>query len=224
MSIKVYYASIEALKNQTLFERIFDKLPKQRRDTIQSRKHDSGRRQALGAGALMLYGLAQLGICAGKVEIACTKTGKPYLTGDRGVSFNLSHSGDYAMAIVSDDGIAVGCDIERSEKKARDIAKRFFTEEEQQAIAEGIDFFRIWTLKESFIKTTAEGLGRDLCSFSIVPQEMGFRFFAEHAGDDYCFAENTVADYRMAICYNSREVLPVTWECMDLCEVNWDEL
>ena len=56
----------------------------------------------------------------------------------------------------------------------RHIAERFFCESEKELIRslESFDdaadamFFTLWTLKESFVKCTGEGLGRDLNSFT----------------------------------------------------------
>jgi 4'-phosphopantetheinyl transferase len=60
-----------------------------------------------------------------------------------------------------------------------DIAQRFFAESEVRAIeqapldARSLLFFQIWTLKESFVKATGEGLGRPLDQFAVLmgPEE-----------------------------------------------------
>jgi phosphopantetheinyl transferase len=67
-------------------------------------------------------------------EIQRGEHGKPFLPGNASVKFNLSHGGNYAVLAVSDKEI--GVDIENLERKANidKIAKRVFTEAEQDYI------------------------------------------------------------------------------------------
>ena len=99
--------------------------------------------------------------------------GKPYLANDPGIHFNLSHSGDLVVCAVS--GQAVGADIERIERKADAdaIAKRFFSPDEIAYLAAQDDdthaaFYQIWTMKESYVKWSGQGLSAPLDSFSVL--------------------------------------------------------
>lgn len=104
--------------------------------------------------------------------------GKPFLQDNPlNLQFNMSHSGDlaiYALTI----GAAIGVDIEKVEHKFNDdVAKRFFSEQEYQALialpeAERINaFYRLWAAKEALIKAVGEGLYVPLGSFSIELQQ-----------------------------------------------------
>lgn len=102
-------------------------------------------------------------------EFAYSQTGKPYLTGNHGFFFNISHSGNYAVCAAA--GQEVGVDIQQVRDVKADIAARFFSEEERAQIeAEGagreLMLFRIWSAKESFIKLTGRGL-QDLSTFTV---------------------------------------------------------
>jgi 4'-phosphopantetheinyl transferase len=102
--------------------------------------------------------------------------GKPAIAsgcGDRSVQFNISHTrGLVACALVRD--FDVGVDVEASDRWLRDYATiyRSFSPDEAKLLSEAPPdvrpnlFFRLWTLKESFIKATGEGLARPLDSFS----------------------------------------------------------
>jgi 4'-phosphopantetheinyl transferase len=106
-----------------------------------------------------------------------TANGKPALAGcaaRQRLHFNLSHSGQRIAVAVSRGGI-VGVDIERvrSVAKAPLLAARFFGEEERALLA-AVDpltypcaFFRLWTLKEAFVKASGLGLARRLDSFAL---------------------------------------------------------
>lgn len=85
---------------------------------------------------------------------------KPYLEDYPDIYFNLSHcSGLVACAIYSNP---VGVDIERIRKFPTGVMKKVCSLEEQNWIKKSKcpeeAFFRLWTLKESYIKTIGLGL------------------------------------------------------------------
>jgi 4'-phosphopantetheinyl transferase len=91
---------------------------------------------------------------------------KPYLKDGRAF-FNISHSGSYVICSVSENEI--GCDVQTVEKYNPRIATRFFTENEklflEKSENQSEDFTRLWTLKESVLKKTGEGITGGLASF-----------------------------------------------------------
>ena len=116
------------------------------------------RKLSLGAWRLMEEALKRHGFSAENVAIGVN--GKPEC---EGVYFNLSHSGDMVLCAVSD--VPVGCDLEKVVDAPLEVADRYFSEEERQYIEEGQNFpdinrrfFRLWTMKESYLKMTGEGM------------------------------------------------------------------
>lgn len=116
---------------------------------------------------------AILGLDAQEIEISHGKNGKPELPPSSGLHFNLAHSGEF-MALAVTRMASVGVDIEqvRSMSDTRSLAEAFFAREEcdQLPCAEpglSAGFFRCWTLKEAFLKSTGEGLSRSLDSFAV---------------------------------------------------------
>ena len=106
--------------------------------------------------------------------------GKPELTSNSALRFNISHSGRlvlYAFALNRE----LGVDIEhhREMSDLDDIARRFFSAAEVEDLLalppsdRSLAFFRCWTRKESFIKAIGDGLYLPLDSFrvSLRPQE-----------------------------------------------------
>lgn len=99
--------------------------------------------------------------------------GKPAHDGFRGIHFNITHSGEWVAVALSSG--SVGVDVERMRKIPEGLAKRFFSEAENQWLdsakneAEQKDiFFTLWTLKESFLKAIGKGLTKSLSSFTIL--------------------------------------------------------
>jgi 4'-phosphopantetheinyl transferase len=99
---------------------------------------------------------------------------------DPPVEFNVSHSGELVLIALS-RGRAVGVDVERirPDVAATDIADRFFSENERNALA-GLEpavqcdaFFACWTRKEAYIKAQGDGLSLPLAAFDVtlVPDE-----------------------------------------------------
>ena len=115
------------------------------------------------------------GVPAASLRFVTGPYGKPELvqdTGGRQVRFNISHT-DGLVACAVSDGDALGVDVENSERKTDlEIAHRYFAPEESALVLSAAPdrghrlFFRFWTLKESFIKATGEGLSRPLDSFA----------------------------------------------------------
>lgn len=99
---------------------------------------------------------------------------KPRVAGtDARIGFSLSHCRSLvACAVTNGD---VGVDVERIDRSGSTstIAGRFSADEEDRLRAAPAGgpreelFFRLWTLKESVVKATGEGLRRSLSSFSI---------------------------------------------------------
>ena len=103
------------------------------------------------------------------LEIAVAQGGKPYLANYPDIYFNLSHSGEWAVCAISES--PVGVDIQHCDEGRRDVASRFFHREEIRYL-DGLPqfrrdegFYRLWALKESFVKATGRGLDLPLRSF-----------------------------------------------------------
>jgi len=133
--------------------------------------------------------------------------GKPILDGIENVDFSISHSGNWVLVGLSEH--TIGVDIEKIHNIHIDIAERFFTEEEYKLVKNCFDekimintFYRVWTLKEAYIKAIGKGLSCPLNSFSVIPgmegvslkllnQELPGMFFKEYSFDQ---------EYKCAIC------------------------
>lgn len=93
-----------------------------------------------------------------------SETGLPSFSNVPHIHFNLSHSGD-CIAFVFSCTSPVGIDIEKTDRKVKSaaIAKRMFLPEETDHLnslpeeENHIEFFRLWTRTESFLKGIGTG-------------------------------------------------------------------
>ncbi|WP_024834659.1 4'-phosphopantetheinyl transferase family protein [Ruminiclostridium josui] len=121
--------------------------------------------------------IARYAICKNlnyKNEVISFKTdsnNKPYFPiASHSVFYNISHSGDWVVCILSDK--PCGIDVELIKQTKFDIAKRFFSPSEYENLMSQPEhyrtkyFFMLWTLKESYIKADGRGLSIPLDSFS----------------------------------------------------------
>lgn len=80
---------------------------------------------------------------------------------------SISHSCDACMCVVGSPGARIGCDIEKVEVRSQAFIETFFTSDEVAAVTALSTKERdilaniIWSTKESYLKATREGLGRD---------------------------------------------------------------
>ena len=92
-------------------------------------------------------------------QVFVDERGKPRI---EGLEINLSHSGNLVICAVSEQ--PVGCDVEEVRKAPRGVAERYFSRAEQKYLNRFVgeqydrEFFRFWTMKESYVKMTGEGL------------------------------------------------------------------
>lgn len=125
--------------------------------------------------------------------------GKPFLKNYSNLHFNLSHCRRYvAVAIHSSP---VGVDIECRRKVSQSLIRRVCSEDEQQSIAAAQDpdmeFLRLWTRKEAYLKYTGTGIVGPLTD--IPPQPTGHRSHATgHTIETHPLPEG---DGWVSICY-----------------------
>jgi 4'-phosphopantetheinyl transferase len=149
--------------------------------------HDRDRHQFIAAHALLRVLLQQLaGRPAGTWRFVSSSHGKPSLHPDHRLgrlAFNISHArGAVACAMTLDHAIGVDIeDIDRSQHLL-DIADAYFAADElailraAPAAAQRALFFRLWTLKEAYIKAHGDGLSLPLDQFAFSLSPLGIAF------------------------------------------------
>lgn len=183
--MEIYYADIGLLREEDVFLEKLKEIPEARRERLQHYRKAEDRKRSLLAGLLLEYGLNERGLTLlsdrrqyRSVALQETEGGKPCISGETGVFFNLSHSGNYAAAVFDEQ--TVGIDMEQLERAdaGRKIAYRFFMQEEAEYLA-GVKaereaeyaFTRLWTRKESYLKATGFGMRLPMNTFSVLGDE-----------------------------------------------------
>lgn len=180
--MEIYLADVCPLADESLFEEGMALLPEERRERIARLAMPADRQRSLGAGLLLEYGLRKRGISLltdvlgfKTVQLECGLYGKPCIRGRTSPCFNLSHSGDYAVAVIAER--AVGVDIERLRPMRPAVARRCFSMEELAYLSESAggdaSFTWLWTRKESYVKAVGEGMHLPLADFSVLEEKLG---------------------------------------------------
>lgn len=115
--------------------------------------------QAYLYGRLLLkYGMHSLGFNYSLVDMKTDENGKPYFP-DSSFSFNISHSGEYIVCIISiDEKSHLGIDIEEVRPLELKGFEAVFSPEEKEELNDVIKFYTYWTRKEAVIKADGRGM------------------------------------------------------------------
>lgn len=203
--IKVYLTDVTPLYDDKAFMKLYDTVSPRRREKTDLFRFRKDKCLSLGAEYLFMQACEDFGIEYKNASISYGDKSKPYFT-DIPVYYNLSHSGSRAMCIMSD--LPVGCDVEQVKEADTRIADRFFSPVEYSLISDQPSpyeknemFYRLWTLKESYIKCIGTGLSLPLDSFSVVFRENGIDIEQESGDGSFVLFEHDMKDgYRYAWC------------------------
>lgn len=164
--IKIYYTDISVLSDEKHFSFYFNRVSRSRQEKIGRLRSRDEKLRSLGAGIILGAGLNEYGISEKDTEFSYSQNGKPRIPTRPDIHFSISHSGCIAAVAFSDGEI--GCDIEKLGENKEHISERFFTAEERKFAYCEKGFFRVWTLKESYIKALGTGLATPLTSFGVI--------------------------------------------------------
>ena len=206
--IYTYYIDVTQFDNETLFQDKLKLLSPYRQQKIALLKHAKDRNRSLGAGIALDHALETYGLKEKSVEYEFGEWGKPSLKYQPNIYFSLSHSGDYAICSIGDK--AIGNDIELIKHGRLRVADRFFAKEELDWMYAESDeeeitqrMFRIWTMKESFLKATGKGISLPLGDFAVIVDEDKDKIRVKHSYNAKFYHMKEYADidgYRVAVC------------------------
>lgn len=162
---KVYSIDVS---NLDILEHMEIMSPK-RIEKINRTKNEAAKKLSMGAELVLIEALKnEISDFTPPINWDTDENGKLYLT-DYDFYVNLSHSGTIACCIISDR--QCGIDIQYMRDTDFRLAKRFYTDDENEFIDRSVDkksaFYEIWTKKESYVKAAGKGLGIPLSSFSV---------------------------------------------------------
>jgi 4'-phosphopantetheinyl transferase len=223
----LYIITVPSDLDDQSFCKLLSLLPEERIDRIRKFHFRRNALQSLCGELICRIQIAKyLGIDMAKVDILRDEFGKPHCVNSDNLFFNVAHSGNLVAAVF--DNKVVGVDIEYMRNTDLAIAERFFTKNEAAAIRAKPEenqrdfFFKLWTLKESFIKAEGKGLSIPLDSFEFDIDNHGNVHFTNLSGKKsraYTFRHyETQPGYNCALCSESGD-FP-----RDIIRIGFDEL
>lgn len=156
------------------------------------------------ADELLDYGLQEMFQVDGtEKRIEKESNGKPFLKGMEQYHFNISNTDGMVVCAVSD--MEIGVDAEKKKPFRKGILRKCAGPGEKAYILEAEEnvqqdlFFRLWTLKESYIKMTGEGMRIPLneVEFDIIEEEEDIQITCSKEGKFY---QKNNKEYWMSLC------------------------
>ena len=147
-----------------------------RREKAAQYQKEDDRKRSLCAGVALDNALLHIGLRENDTAVAYTSQGKPFLPDYPEWHISLSHSGNWAVCLLSDapssvdiqqyrDGSFIAI-AERHFSAAECAALQAFSPKEQQRL-----FFRLWCAKECVLKLRGTGLSGALSSVPVTVGE-----------------------------------------------------
>ena len=205
--IKVYLYDLDNLKDSNEYMYRQRQARKERRPASLEYK-DAGSKDIvnLGVTAALSEALKEYGVLENDMDFVYGNHGKPYLRNKSGVFLNISHSGKYVMCAAGD--VEMGIDIQKHVNNRRHIAKRFFSENEYKKIENICElkeadklFFDMWSVKESYVKATGEGIGDSFKDIEVMISKDGvINVVYKNVPVSYVFKKYEIDGYSAVVC------------------------
>ena len=153
----IYYTRCQQLPDHIFDEAVFS-LPIEMQQKIQKYRRWEEAHACLYGKLLLKEAISQLGYDYSLALIQENKYGKPYFK-DSDFGFNISHSGEYIVCVIStDEKQNLGIDIEENKPIVLEDFNNVFTKDEQKEISEQGNFQTFWTRKEAVAKADGRGI------------------------------------------------------------------
>jgi 4'-phosphopantetheinyl transferase len=150
--LTIYQADAKRIQGEKSLEKLLEKLPVDMHKRALRYKFKKDAYNFVVGRLLLKRGLEALGKVDQFERIAYQTSGKPFLDD---VFFNISHSGDLVVCVLSTKGV-VGIDIEKIKEVKLEDFDAWFSKKEWTEINNASSplqkFYWYWTRKESIIK------------------------------------------------------------------------
>ncbi len=196
--IKIFFA--ETYISDIVPDSWMSGMAKEKRNRILMLANEKDRRLAVTAHRLLCFSLHKVfGTVLTAEDWARGWHGKPYLKRAPHVHFNISHSGKVAMCALH--SAPVGADVELIKTIDDNAAVLSLSDEELKAVQAAVDkdsfFYKIWTMKEAYVKFCGRGLGGGLKKLTVYPY--GDDIISNVSGCKFALID-AVPGYQAAVC------------------------
>jgi len=143
-------------------------LSEERREKVLRYNSKQSRKLSIAVYLLLRFALKEQYGVSETVDFEYSEKGKPSLKNYPDIHFSLSHSKNTVVCAVSDS--EVGVDVQYIAPVSDKVAKRVLTMEEydifKKSTVKDEYFCEIWTIKESYLKMTGQGISTELRNLS----------------------------------------------------------
>lgn len=194
---ELYLISSSPLNEENIYQEALHRLPQEEQQRTERFRSRQRRNVYICSRLLLQEKLKEHGLRLADCENG--QHGKPYIKGSHNIYFNLSHSGDRVLLGWSDKEI--GVDLELIRKDLPRSLDRILTPEEisflsrQYAERQTEVFFRLWTMKEAFVKQKGQRIFDQAKKISMVSQG---EYLA--GKDGLAIGSFYLGDYMAAVC------------------------
>lgn len=186
---------------------------KERADRVLSYRRTEDIYRSLLGELVIRYAVFLKSRCSNKV-IKISNKGKPNLLYPKDIHFNISHSRDWVLGGIAEAPIGIDIEFNEWNRNYEKIAERFFTETEQKYVFSSKSiackvsrFYKIWTLKESYLKADGRGLLLPMTSFSIIPYQKDITIKTDNPIKNCRFYSCRLeGNYSIAVCSINDEI------------------
>ncbi|RDU24801.1 4'-phosphopantetheinyl transferase family protein [Anaerosacchariphilus polymeriproducens] len=208
--LKIYVIERNRLLDTNEYVFLYNFISEEKKKRIMKYRNYADMERSLLADLLVRYAVNQkIDIPNSHLHFYQNDYGKPFLMFPN-IHFNASHSGNWIACAVSD--YEVGIDVEKISHVDEDIAEHFFTEIENQYLKNQPDllrkesFYKLWTLKESYIKFKGKGLSIPLDSFSIQIDKENISVFEGNTKQNCRFFLKPLPNAILSICFLDKQI------------------
>jgi 4'-phosphopantetheinyl transferase len=139
-----------------------------------------------------------------EISFGFTENKKPFINGHSDFHFNISHSGNWMTMIFSKNPCGIDVEKIQPDFDFDEVMQSAYHPDEigyvQQSQNNTKAFFRIWTIKESFLKATGDGLIDNLSDLNM----MGNSTLLEHSIPWQIQSFMIDGGYYCSICFKSQ--------------------
>ncbi len=168
-----YMLNIEKIKVFSDIDYLLDYISVERQEKIMRFRFDKDKIHSIMAEILLRYALKeQYPLKDIVVKFSYSDNQKPMLDGANDIHFNISHSGDWVVCVVGDKEL--GVDVEEIQDNIMEDVCSCFSAKEIEYLyhcsgSHKVNmFYKLWTLKESFVKYTGNGLSQEFDKFYFI--------------------------------------------------------
>lgn len=168
---QLYFMELDQKINDSVLNELILDVSDEKKARLLRYRHDIDRKIGIYAEVLIrcMIGLKS-GVDYNTLDIRVSQTGKPFLACFPYYEFNISHTRNAVVAVLSNK--PVGVDIEKIRDVDISIADKVFSENElnwlhNKTENKNLRFLNVWTKKEALIKYDGTGLTNNLKSFDV---------------------------------------------------------